>query len=482
MSVASAPSVSELFARNRVSDYNPPLFNLLLSGYTRLFGSGEIPLKLFALGLGLLAVAAATALAWELGGPVAAALTAAFAVHNPLLIEMSTEIRAYSLSAFLAAISLFAIFRIRRRPAGDGRAAFVGLWVLLTLLVYSHVAGGVVTAVLFGWGIFEWQRKPALPFGRRLTLTAFAAGATYLFWIPTTWRQFRTGLPWETPLTLSEKMESLFRRSVDVLLIPQAFEQPFFLVGMAVLLGTGVLLAPAVSARFRRRWDALVIPGLAGAAVWLPLGLFSQHSRYLIIPATLWIVVFSVALSRVWEAASGTSAKFSAAVVVALLALIAASFSARRDFYEGRWSVAERPQSGIRTLCRDRAFGSGELVVVLPDYLAPTVWYYCGRLENLHGFARWNRPDLFDAGDHGAQWRDPAAPGRRISEIETRLRDGNLSQFTILRELAPARLLPFYQAQEERFEGELSRRFEERSAGRFPGRVETVEAVVMTPR
>ena len=99
VSVATAPGVSELLARNRVSDYNPPLFNLLLAGGTRIFGSEEIPLKVFALLLGLLAVAGATALAWELGGPVAAALTAAFGVNNPLLIEMSTEIRAYSLSA-----------------------------------------------------------------------------------------------------------------------------------------------------------------------------------------------------------------------------------------------------------------------------------------------------------------------------------------------------------------------------------------------
>jgi 4-amino-4-deoxy-L-arabinose transferase-like glycosyltransferase len=478
VSVATAPSVSELLARNRVSDYNPPLFNLLLAGGTRIFGSEEIPLKVFALLLGLLAVAGATALAWELGGPVAAALTAAFGVNNPLLIEMSTEIRAYSLSAFLATISLFVTFRIRRRPSGGGRGAYVGLWALLTLLVYSHVAGGIVVAVLFAWGIFEWRGSPAVPFGRRLALSALAAGGSYLFWIPTTWHQFRVGLPWQTPLSPSEKVESLLQRSAEVLLIPQAFEQPLFLVGMAALLGTAVLLGPAVAARFAGRWEALVVPGLGGAAVWLTLGLFSDHSRYLIIPATLGIVVFSVALSRLMEAARGAPAKFRAAVGVALAALIAASFSARRDFYEGRWSVAERPKSGIRTLCQARQLGPGELVVVVPDYLAPTVWYYCGRPEDLHGFARWNRPDLFDARDHGARWRDPAAPGVLISEIEARLRDRNLSQFTVVRENPPAGLLPFYEAQVEKSEAELAHRFEGRSVGRFPGRIEPVEALV----
>ncbi len=126
VSIATAPGLSELLARNRVSDYNPPLFNLLLAGYTRVCGSGEMPLKVFALGLGLLALAGATALAWELGGPLAAALTAAFGVNNPLLIEMSTEIRAYSLSAFLATVSLLAVFRIRRQlPAPVPRRSWL---------------------------------------------------------------------------------------------------------------------------------------------------------------------------------------------------------------------------------------------------------------------------------------------------------------------------------------------------------------------
>ena len=339
-----------------------------------------------------------------------------------------------------------------------------------------------MTAVLFAWGLFEWRREPALPFGRRLALTAFAAGGTYLFWIGTTWRQCRAGIPWEAPLTPVERVESLLRRSADILPIPQAFGQPGFLIGMAALLGVVVLLARTVSARFRGRWDAIVVPGLVAAAVWLPLGLFSQHSRYLIIPATLVAVVFAVAIGRVAEAAGDAPLRFRVATGVALAALIVTSFSARKDFYEARWSLADRPKSGIRTLCRARPFGPDELVVIVPDYLAPTAWYYCGRSETLHGFARWNRPDLFDPVDHGAQWRDPAAPGRVVSEIEARLRDGKRSRFTLLRELAPAGFLPFDELQAALAEGEISRRFERRSVSRFPGRIEPVEALVLEAR
>ena len=482
VSVATAPSLSELFERNRVSDYNPPLFNLLLAGSIRIFGAGEIPLKVLALGLGLLAIAGVGALAWELGGPLAAALAATFAANNPLLIEMSTEIRAYSLSAFLATVSLCVIFRIRRRPPASAPAAFLVLWALLTLLVYSHVAGGVVDFVLFVWGILEWRRTPARAFGRRLALAALAAGGSYLFWIGTTWRQFLVGIPWQTPLTPTEKIESLLRRCLDASPVPEAFAQPWIPLALALLLGTASLLAPSVAALFRGRREAVVVPAVAAAAVALSLGLFSQHSRYLTIPAALVIVVVSVALAGVADAAREASRGFRAATVAGLAALIGGTILARTDFYEARWSLAERPKSGIRALCRARSFGADELIVAVPDYLGPTVWYYCGRPEGLRGFARWDRPGFFDPADHGARWKDPDAPARLVSRIEERLREKNRESFTLVRELAPAGFLPFYAAFARKAEVELDRLFQRRSVERFPGRIEPVEVFVWEPR
>ena len=90
--VAESPTVSEFLFRNRTSDYTPPLFNVLLAGYTRVAGAGEMPLKLFAFAWGVLAAAAGVALAAELGGLLAAAMAAAFLVNNPILIDMSTEL------------------------------------------------------------------------------------------------------------------------------------------------------------------------------------------------------------------------------------------------------------------------------------------------------------------------------------------------------------------------------------------------------
>ncbi len=480
VSIAAAPTVPGLLARNRVSDYNPPLFNLLLAAETRLFGSGEVSLKLLALSLGLLAAAGTTALAFELGGPFAAALTAALAVNNPLLIEMSTELRAYSLSLFLATIAFLVIFRLRRRGSGPG--SLLGVWALLTLLVYSHVAGGILTAVIFGWALFEWRRGPSRPFGGRLALAALAAGATYVFWLPTTWRQFRAGIPWETPLTSREKVESLLHRTTDVLPIPQALEQPLVLLGIAALLVVGVLCSSAVAAGFRGRWTEVVVPTLAGIAVWVPLGLFSRHTRYLVIPAGLAAVVLSTVVARVGEAARTRSATLRRAALAAVGLLIAASLWARRDLYEARSASAGRPKSGIRTLCRSPSLAPSDAVIVLPDYLAPTVWYYCGRREDVRGFARWSRPDLFDPSGHGESWRDPEATAKSLSALDREVAARRPPRILLIRELAPAGYLPFYRQRAAEFEAALARRFDERLVGRFPGRVESVEMYALTPR
>ena len=55
VSVAQSATVSEMINLNRVVDYNPPFFNLLLAGWGRLAGFGETSLEVFRVALGMLA-------------------------------------------------------------------------------------------------------------------------------------------------------------------------------------------------------------------------------------------------------------------------------------------------------------------------------------------------------------------------------------------------------------------------------------------
>jgi len=481
--VARAPSAAEFLARNRTSDYTPPLFNLVLAGYTRVAGSGEASVKWFALSLGFLAGAGATALAWELGGFGAAAMAAAFTVNNPILFEMSAEVRAYSMSAFLAAVSLVAVFRLRRQRPAPGTAAYVGLTAVLILLVYSHVAGAMLTAALCVWGLLEWRRGASRSFGRRLALSAMVAGASFLYWLPTTWAQTRIGLPWEKPLSASESLRSFLARTRDMLPIPQGFEQPLFVLGIAALLAVGVLRAPRVLAGLRQDSAPLVFCALSGAAIWLVLGIYTgQSTRYLIIPAVLAAAVFSTVVIRLIEAAGGDRSAFRIVALLGGVALVVASFSARRALYEGRFEVAGRPKSGLRSLCRAHPFGRDDLILVVPDFLAPTAWYYCDDETVLRGFTHWERPYLFDPGRYRELWKDPRAAPLAAARIGESLAADGRARFGLVLAETPTSLLPLFARPVEELTAELARTYDAKAAGRFPGRIESVRALVLTRR
>lgn len=470
---AAAPSVGELLARNRISDYTPPLFNALLAGYSRVAGAGETSLKLFALALGLLNAAAATALAWELAGPMAGALTAAFAANNPILLEMSTELRAYSLSAFLCCASLWTIFRLRRRGFTEPRH-LVLVAALLTLLEYAHLAGIVVAAVLGAWGLLAWRRKPSDPFGRRLTASALAAGAAFLPWLPIAWEQFRGGIPWDARLPIGERFASLIHRSREVLPIPEGFRGPWLFVALGALGVLAVVESSAARAGLRALAERLAVAACAGGAVWLTLGLFSTHMRYLTIPAALAAALSAVLAASLFEA--GLEDRRRVLAWTGAAALAAAAFASRAPLYRERFANAPRSKSGVRDLCASRPFAAGELVVAAPDYFAPTLWYYCGSGESLRGFVNWTNPELFDPRTYAAAWNDPGAAEGAASRIDEALRASRAGRFALVYDESSAGPPLSYGRLVGELRARLAREYRPRPLGRFPGRLESVEA------
>ena len=104
-------------------------------------GSEEGEVKLYALILGLLAVAGCALLAGEMGGPMAAMLAAHLAIHNPILLDMSTEVRPYSLSALLCVVSLLLAFRMPPE-SGRGASGRSSVFAALRLAGLRTLAGG----------------------------------------------------------------------------------------------------------------------------------------------------------------------------------------------------------------------------------------------------------------------------------------------------------------------------------------------------
>ena len=79
------------------SENTPPLWYVLVWGWSRVFGTGEVALRLPSALAGIATVAVAWGIGHELAGRRAAIATAALVATNPLLVWYSQEARAYGL-------------------------------------------------------------------------------------------------------------------------------------------------------------------------------------------------------------------------------------------------------------------------------------------------------------------------------------------------------------------------------------------------
>jgi mannosyltransferase len=102
----------------------PPLWYLLIWGWSRIFGTGMIALRLPSALAGIATVPVAWGIGQELAGRRAANATAALVATNPLLVWYSQEARAYGLFVFMAALAMWCWLRADAKPTPGRLAAF----------------------------------------------------------------------------------------------------------------------------------------------------------------------------------------------------------------------------------------------------------------------------------------------------------------------------------------------------------------------
>ncbi|MCU1673531.1 MAG: hypothetical protein JWN77_1644, partial [Frankiales bacterium] len=187
VNIARVP-LSELPAALR-QDGAPPLYYLLLHGWTSVFGTGSTAVRLLSTLFGLTAIP----LAWLAGrrlrdaatGWVAALLVAC----TPFLVRYSSETRMYALVTVLVLLGVLALEHALREPA------LRRLWpvsVLTGLLLLTHywslyllTAVGLLLLLARRWRVLAAQ---------------VAGGLLFLPWLPSFLFQARhTGTPWVLP-------------------------------------------------------------------------------------------------------------------------------------------------------------------------------------------------------------------------------------------------------------------------------------------
>jgi hypothetical protein len=125
-----------------LSDTSPPLYYLLLNGWTRAFGSGDLALRLFSVWWAVLCLPLLWLLGRELGGLRAAWSACLLFAFSPVALYYSAEGRMYSLLWALA----LALGWLTLRLAGGGRSWQAALWVAIG-------AAGLLTHYFFA---FVW--------------------------------------------------------------------------------------------------------------------------------------------------------------------------------------------------------------------------------------------------------------------------------------------------------------------------------------
>ncbi len=360
--IAALPVGDLLDALRR--DGHPPLYYLLLHGWTASFGESDVAVRTLSAVFGIATLPLLWAAGRRLGGRTCALAVVVLYATSPFAIRYSTETRMYALVALLVVAGWLALRRAEERPT-IGRLALVALVsgaLLLThywsLFLLAVVGAGLVLRVVRA-------RRAGQPTGAPLRLAAALAAGGLLFapWLPAFLAQAgSTGTPWGAPT-----------RPAPVLFISlnDWGGGPY---GEATLLGLSLALLALLAVtgrptgtsgveldlrtRPQARPEAIVVVatlGLAIAGSYASNAAFASRYTSVVHPVVVLLAGLGVAvLPRPgWRAG-----------VVGVLALIGLAFG-------GVNLLTDRTQAGqIATAIRADA-GPDDLVVYCPDQLGP---------------------------------------------------------------------------------------------------------------
>ncbi len=305
-------------------DIQPPLYYLLLHGWTRLVGTSEWALRYLSAWWGVLIVALGYTLARRLSRSHLAGLVAAFLfLLAPWNVYYSQETRMYTLLVALGVA--WACEAVRPHPARSSWATGLRLGLLGLALLYTHYFSLFLLAALTLGGLLHaWRRHRSLPGVLKSFLLAWVTMFIgYLPWLPFLLRRFRVDASyWGGTLKLGEALRHGWVHMT--LGAPETFlEQdavrwaPFFLAL--------TLLALLLHLRGRTARHAPSLPLLLPWLLLPPaLILFLAYRtpkfnpRYLMVAYPAWVLLLATAPASLPPARGGLRRAFWAVPVLVL--------------------------------------------------------------------------------------------------------------------------------------------------------------------
>jgi Dolichyl-phosphate-mannose-protein mannosyltransferase len=278
-----------------LSDTSPPLYYLLLYGWTLVFGTGDVALRLFSTVWSLACLPLLAGVARRTGGSRAVFPSCILFALSPLGVYFSAEGRMYSLLWFCVLATAWVSLVWRQR---GGSIALCAAWVVAS-------AAGFLTHYFF---LFPWAAtviflvvRPGKLARKHLTICLFALGLAIAPWylkVPESLDRWRITQDWL-------KLE------------PQRFDRLEVTRDQVFKFFSGGGQSPEVWVnRGRAETAALALFGVVGAAMALRLRLRMFGSRRLLL--WLWFLA-AVAGPFIIDLLQGTHAMFYSRYMLAAL-------------------------------------------------------------------------------------------------------------------------------------------------------------------
>lgn len=383
-------------------DGAPPLYYLLLHGWTSVWGTGSVAVRSLSAVLGLAALPLLGLLAGRLGGPRAAVAAVLLLAVSPFAVRYSSETRMYSLLVLLTVLLGLAVLRAVRTPGPGSVLAVAGC---SAALLHTHYWAAALLGAL-GLGALAALRRDR-PAAVRVLAGVVLGGLAFLPWVPSLLQQLaHTGTPWAEPGGPAVLTAALGAwqggRSVA-----------------AVLLGHLLVVLAVAALVVRRTGPAAVLGAARSPAAWAAL--------------VLSVGTLLVAAGLSAASGSGVSGRYTSVALPGFLVLVALGLAALPSVRVATalLVLAVGTSAGltvtqvdrVRTQAGDVAAAlaadarAGDVVLACPDQLGPAVARLAPEGVRLVGYPDLTPVDRLDWTDY-AQRNRAADPGTVASRVD----------------------------------------------------------------
>ena len=369
LDIAMLPSVRSMVEFLVQHESHPPLFYMLLRGWTMMAGSSDGVLAIPGIVLGMGSIVLAWWLGRELGTPASGLLAAGMVAVNYAVIEADATVRPYALLQLLLLASVALLWK----AIADGRWLPLVPWgATAVALLYTHnwsvlplAAMGVVTLWLIGTGRSALSLKHVLIAGMAVVLV-------WSPWIPELLHQARHGGH------LSPSSSPLVRMAAQFTFVVPGYYDGHGIVAWA---GAGLVLFLRRSAPALDRATGLGLTLLAGtvALTMLLAGLGSYATNLLIVHTVAMLAPLALVALACVLARPVTHGRLLARFAIVFV-LIAGAADAFR--------MATTPRTNVDLIAElvSRESRPNDLVLVVPVYVASSVQRYYRGAATLAGY------------------------------------------------------------------------------------------------